>query len=107
MASIAPAQWRGPSAIYRAGGMPSSSRSAYSCASSLSGRPHRDSASLRHAKAGHAGLHADSIALPERIDRRWGPTPGGVVRPVVLVLDNGPIHTLVHGSQVWAHCALP
>ena len=36
---------------------------------------------------------SDSIALLAGIDRRWGPTPGEVVRPVVLVLDNGPIHT--------------
>jgi hypothetical protein len=36
---------------------------------------------------------ADFIALLAEIDRRWGPTPGGAARPVVLVLDNGPIHT--------------
>ena len=36
---------------------------------------------------------SDFIALLAEIDQRWGPTPGGVVRPVVLVLDNGPIHT--------------
>src|SRR3712207_103061 len=36
---------------------------------------------------------ADFIALLAEIDRRWAPTPGGVARPVVLVLDNGPIHT--------------
>jgi hypothetical protein len=36
---------------------------------------------------------ADFIAFLAEIDRRWGPTLGGVVRPVVLVLDNGPIHT--------------
>ena len=36
---------------------------------------------------------ADFIALPAEIDRRWGPRPGAVRRPVVLVLDNGPIHT--------------
>jgi hypothetical protein len=36
---------------------------------------------------------ADFIALLERIDQRWGPRPGEVIRPVVLVLDNGPIHT--------------
>jgi transposase len=35
----------------------------------------------------------DFIALLERIDRRWGPRPGGTAKPVVLVLDNGPIHT--------------
>ena len=36
---------------------------------------------------------ADVIALLEELDRRWGPRPGEVTRPVVLVLDNGPIHT--------------
>ena len=36
---------------------------------------------------------ADFIALSAEIDRRWGPKPGGATRPVVLVLDNGPIHT--------------
>ena len=36
---------------------------------------------------------SDVVALLAEIDRRWGPTPGGVIRPVVLVLDNGPIHT--------------
>ena len=36
---------------------------------------------------------ADVIALLEELDRRWGPRPGEVTRPVVLVLDNGPVHT--------------
>ena len=36
---------------------------------------------------------SDFIALLEELDRRWAPTPGEVIRPVVLVLDNGPIHT--------------
>ena len=36
---------------------------------------------------------ADFIALLAEIDRRRGPRPGAVRRPVVLVLDNGPIHT--------------
>ena len=36
---------------------------------------------------------SDFIALLAEIDQRWGQTPGEVVRPVVLVLDNGPIHT--------------
>ena len=35
----------------------------------------------------------DFSALLAEIDRRWGPRPGGVAKPVVLVLDNGPIHT--------------
>ena len=36
---------------------------------------------------------SDVIALLEELDLRWGPRPGEVARPVVLVLDNGPIHT--------------
>jgi hypothetical protein len=36
---------------------------------------------------------ADFIALLAEIDRRWGPRPGGIAKPLVLVLDNGPIHT--------------
>ena len=36
---------------------------------------------------------SDVIALLEELDRRWGPKPGEATRPVVLVLDNGPIHT--------------
>ena len=34
----------------------------------------------------------DFIALLEGIDRRYGPRPGLEVKPVVMVLDNGPIH---------------
>jgi DDE superfamily endonuclease len=36
---------------------------------------------------------ADFVALLGELDRRWGPRPGEVARPVVLVIDNGPIHT--------------
>ena len=36
---------------------------------------------------------ADFVALLGELDRRWGPRPGEVARPVVLVHDNGPIHT--------------
>lgn len=36
---------------------------------------------------------ADFIALLEQLDRRYGPAPKRLGRPVVLVLDNGPIHT--------------
>ena len=36
---------------------------------------------------------SDVIALLAEIDQRWGPRPGEAIRPVVLVLDNGPIHT--------------
>ena len=35
----------------------------------------------------------DFIALLEQLDRLHGPVPGRPARPVVLVLDNGPIHT--------------
>jgi len=44
-------------------------------------------------RTGRTKRGSDSIALLAEIDQRWGPTPGGVVRPVVLVLDNGPVHT--------------
>ena len=36
---------------------------------------------------------SDFIALLERLDRAYGPVPGQTRKPVVLVLDNGPIHT--------------
>ncbi len=36
---------------------------------------------------------ADFVALLDAIDRRYGPRPGRETKPVVLVLDNGPIHT--------------
>jgi transposase len=36
---------------------------------------------------------ADFLALLEEVDRRDGPKLGVVLKPVVLVLDNGPIHT--------------
>ena len=36
---------------------------------------------------------ADFLLLLERLDRLHGPAPGQLERPVVLVLDNGPIHT--------------
>ncbi len=36
---------------------------------------------------------SDVIALLAEIDRRWAPRPSEAMRPVVLVLDNGPIHT--------------
>ena len=36
---------------------------------------------------------SDAVALLEELDRRWGPRPGELTRPVVLVLDNGPIPT--------------
>ena len=36
---------------------------------------------------------ADFLALLEEIDARHGPKPGRASQPIVLVLDNGPIHT--------------
>lgn len=36
---------------------------------------------------------ADFIAFLEELDHHYGPTPGQCQRPVVIVLDNGPIHT--------------
>jgi hypothetical protein len=44
-------------------------------------------------RTGRTERRSDSIALLAEIDRRRGPTPGEVIRPVVLVLDNGPTHT--------------
>ena len=35
----------------------------------------------------------DFIALLEEIDRRWGPRCDVPSKPIVLVLDNGPIYT--------------
>ena len=35
----------------------------------------------------------DFIALLAMLDSRYGPQPGRTAKPVVLVLDNGPIHT--------------
>ena len=36
---------------------------------------------------------ADFIALLEEVDRRYGPKLGVALKRIVLVLDNGPIHT--------------
>ena len=36
---------------------------------------------------------SDFTALLEQLDRAYGPVPGQTRKPVVLVLDNGPIHT--------------
>ena len=35
---------------------------------------------------------ADFIALLEMLDALYGPQPGLRIKPVVIVLDNGPIH---------------
>lgn len=44
----------------------------------------------------------DFVALLEVIDRRFGPAPGRPGKPVVLVLDNGPIHTSKLSSKALA-----
>jgi transposase len=36
---------------------------------------------------------ADFIDLLEQLDRRFGPRPGRNHKPLVLVIDNGPVHT--------------
>lgn len=36
---------------------------------------------------------SDFIALLTRLDELYGPHPGQPTKPVVLVIDNGPIHT--------------
>jgi hypothetical protein len=36
---------------------------------------------------------SDFVCHLEHLDRLYGPTPGQLSKPVVLVLDNGPIHT--------------
>lgn len=36
---------------------------------------------------------ADFITLLEALDRRHAPRPGATMKPTVIVLDNGPIHT--------------
>ncbi len=38
-------------------------------------------------------VSADFIAFLRRLDWRYGPRPGSTRPPVVLVLDNGPVHT--------------
>ena len=40
----------------------------------------------------HTRKSADFIALLRRLDHLFGPRPGVETKPVVLVLDNGPIH---------------
>lgn len=45
---------------------------------------------------------ADCVALLDAIGRRYGPQAGGPIRPVVLVLDNGPIHTSKLTTQALA-----
>lgn len=44
----------------------------------------------------------DFIVLLETLDRLYGPEPGAVTKPVVIVLDNGPIHTSKATSKALA-----
>jgi len=50
-------------------------------------------------------VSADFIGLLKLVDWRYGPKPGGTRRPVVLVLDNGPVHTSKPSTA--AHAARP
>ena len=45
---------------------------------------------------------ADFIDLLEALDRDYGPKPGRRTKPVVLVLDNGPVHTSKASRQALA-----
>lgn len=45
---------------------------------------------------------ADFIALLEALDRSYGPEPGRRSKPVVLVLDNGAVHTSKASRQALA-----
>ena len=36
---------------------------------------------------------SDFIAHLEELDRLYGPKPAAPIEPVVIVLDNGPVHT--------------
>ena len=49
---------------------------------------------------------ADFIALLEEVDRRYGPKLGVAIQPLVLVLDNGPIHTSKASRAALAERAL-
>ena len=48
---------------------------------------------------------SDFIALLGLLDRGYGPQPGQTRRPVVLVLDNGPIHTSKASQAALEACA--
>ena len=50
---------------------------------------------------------SDFIAHLEQLDRLFGPQPGRQAKPVVLVEDNGPIHTSKRSLAAWppAHLA--
>ena len=48
---------------------------------------------------------SDFMALLEEVDRRYGPKLGVAIKPIVLVLDNGPIHTSKMSRAVLAERA--
>ena len=48
---------------------------------------------------------SDFIAHLEQLDRLFGPQPGRQAKPVVLVEDNGPIHTSKRSFAALAACA--
>jgi transposase len=45
---------------------------------------------------------ADFIALLERLDGLYGPRPGPPMKPVVIILDNGPVHVSKASSAALA-----
>ena len=50
---------------------------------------------------------ADFIALLERLGGLYGPRPGLPTRPVVIVLDNGPIHVSKAAAALAARAHWP
>jgi transposase len=53
---------------------------------------------------------ADFIALLERLDQIHGPEPGAACKPVVIALDNGPIHASKAtraAPEARKHCLTP
>jgi transposase len=58
--------------------------------------PSTDSDAGARRRKGHTSCtkrSTDFIAFLEKLDNLYGPKPGVGVKPVVIVLDNGPIHT--------------
>src|SRR4051794_25258755 len=49
---------------------------------------------------------SDFIDLLSELGRRYGPRPGLIGTPVVLVLDNGPIHTSKASRRLGGESAL-
>ena len=69
------------------------------CAGAGAGQESRDAGSLDHVRrqliihTSPTKRSSDFIAHLEQLDRLFGPQPGRQAKPVVLVEDNGPIHT--------------